>query len=253
MNNRLLTLLLIFVGLFISALVSRKGELLWLAFPLLTYIALNLIKYPARDTIHLQAQRSLSRTNLNGQPAVEVNVTIRNQGGALPSLQVIDSLPETTKIITGQMQIMTSLDKEDEVSLKYSFAEKRGRYAWKSILVRVSDPLGLMKSDLIIPAASEISIHPERENFRRAPIRAYHTLHAPGSIPARQAGSGIDFWGVRPYYSGDPLRRLDWRLNARHPGELFTREYEQEEAADIGLILDARSETNLFLAGRQPH
>ena len=34
--------------------------------------------------------------------------------------------------------------------------------------------------------------------------------------------------------------RIEWRRTARHPGRLFTREFEQEEIADIGLILDAR-------------
>jgi uncharacterized protein (DUF58 family) len=52
------------------------------------------------------------------------------------------------------------------------------------------------------------------------------------------------------YQPGDSLRWLDWRLNARHPGQFFTREFEQEEVADIGLILDARRETDLCI-GRE--
>ena len=50
---------------------------------------------------------------------------------------------------------------------------------------------------------------------------------------------------MREYQPGDPLRRLDWRLTARHPHKFFTKEFEQEEIADIGLILDARQKTNL--------
>jgi uncharacterized protein (DUF58 family) len=34
-------------------------------------------------------------------------------------------------------------------------------------------------------------------------------------------------------------------MNARHPGQFFTKEFEHEEVADISLILDARSETDL--------
>ena len=245
MNNKLLTLLLIFLGLFISALFSKRGELLWLAFPILIYVAIGLIKYPARDSIHLQAQRSIQRGSSDNQPVVEVEVTIRNQGGSLPCLQVFDSQPDGMKIIAGQTGILTSIRKDGAASLKYSFLEKRGVYAWKSTHVRISDPLGLMSTDLTLPAAAEISVQPERDNFRRLPLRPHHTLHAPGSIPARQAGSGTDFWGVRLYHPGDSLRWLDWRMNARHPGQFFTREFEHEEVADIGLILDARSETDL--------
>jgi uncharacterized protein (DUF58 family) len=39
---------------------------------------------------------------------------------------------------------------------------------------------------------------------------------------------------------GDPLRQINWRLTARHPGRLFTNEHERHEVADYGLILDTR-------------
>ena len=96
-----------------------------------------------------------------------------------------------------------------------------------------------------MPAEAKIQIHPELNKFRPFPLRSQRTLHSAGSIPARQGGSGTDFWGVREYQPGDPLRRLDWRLTARHPHKFFTKEFEQEEIADIGLILDARQKTNL--------
>jgi uncharacterized protein (DUF58 family) len=65
-------------------------------------------------------------------------------------------------------------------------------------------------------------------------------LRTAGIAPARRAGSGSDFWGIREYQPGDALQRLNWRLNARHPRKLFTNEYEREEIGDFGMILDAR-------------
>ena len=43
---------------------------------------------------------------------------------------------------------------------------------------------------------------------------------------------------------------LDWRLTARHPRRFFTKEFEQEEIAEIGLILDARQRTNVCLGAK---
>jgi len=60
------------------------------------------------------------------------------------------------------------------------------------------------------------------------------------------AGSGIDFWGVRQYHPGDSLRLLNWRKTARHPQRFFSKEFEREEMADIGLLLDARAVTNQY-------
>ncbi len=245
MNNKLLVLLLLFLGLFVSSLVSQRGELLWLAFPFLVYLATGLFKFPALENILLLAKRRLRRIDAGGQPLIEVEVVIRNNGDHLPCLQVTDSQPYGDGALHGQIGVRDSVPKDGEAILKYSFAEKRGRYAWQSTRVRVSDPFGLVCADLALPALAEISIQPERENFQRLPLQPLRTLHTPGIIPAHRAGSGTDFWGVRLYHPGDSLRWLDWRLNARHPGQFFTREFEQEEAADIGLILDARRETDL--------
>jgi uncharacterized protein (DUF58 family) len=87
----------------------------------------------------------------------------------------------------------------------------------------------------------------------RLPVRPRHTLNTPGAVPSRRAGSGTDFWGVREYYPGDPLRHVDWRRAARHPQQLFTREFEQEDTADIGLLLDARPQVEMCarLDGRE--
>ena len=75
--------------------------------------------------------------------------------------------------------------------------------------------------------------------------RPRNTVHSPGSIPARRGGSGTDFFGVREYHPGDSLRTINWRLSARHPRRYFTKEFEQEEIAEIGLILDARQKTDM--------
>jgi uncharacterized protein (DUF58 family) len=37
---------------------------------------------------------------------------------------------------------------------------------------------------------------------------------------------------------------LEWRLTARHPRKFFTKEFEQEEIAEIGLLLDGRQRTD---------
>ncbi|HEX2993920.1 MAG TPA: DUF58 domain-containing protein, partial [Anaerolineales bacterium] len=88
-------------------------------------------------------------------------------------------------------------------------------------------------------------VRPSIKKFKAISLRPRSTVHSPGSIPARLGGNGTDFFGVREYHPGDSLRSLDWRLTARHPRQFFTKEFEQEEIAEIGLILDARQSTEL--------
>ncbi len=245
MNNKLIVLLLLFMGLFVAAVILQKGELLWLAFPVLMYMAVGLIRSPVQEAIQLRACRELRRIDAQDGPVIEVKLDIQNLGPDLPWMQIIDGDPEEKKAISGHMRQMTALAKNGELSLSYTIPETRGRFTWKNMHIHVGDPFGLMVFDQDIPAEAELTIPPARESFQRLPLRPRYTLHAPGLLPAHRAGAGTDFWGVRLYHAGDSLRWLYWRLNARHPGQFFTREFEQEEVADIGLILDARRETDL--------
>jgi uncharacterized protein (DUF58 family) len=55
----------------------------------------------------------------------------------------------------------------------------------------------------------------------------------------------VEFFGVREYQPGDPLRWINGRASARHPRNLYINEFEQERVADVGLILDAREQSDV--------
>jgi uncharacterized protein (DUF58 family) len=84
--------------------------------------------------------------------------------------------------------------------------------------------------------------------LRRVEIRPKQTRVYSGPIPTRQGGSGVEFFGVREYQPGDPLRWVNSRASARHTESLFINEFQQERVADVGLILDAREQSDV-LAG----
>jgi uncharacterized protein (DUF58 family) len=175
---------------------------------------------------------------------VEVNLTIQNQALETVHLFIEETVQAGMEITEGELRRWVSLRPGESTALNYTFTAARGEFAWQSISTWVSDPLGLIETELPLPANAAIQIRPPIKKFKAIPLRPRSTVHSPGSIPARLGGSGTDFFGVREYHPGDPLRSLDWRLTARHPHQFFTKEFEQEEIAEIGLILDARQSTN---------
>ncbi|MBN1371329.1 MAG: DUF58 domain-containing protein [Anaerolineaceae bacterium] len=247
MNNKTLTVSLLVAGLFLAALMARSGDLAWLALLFLAYLGVGIFQYPARELVRLEAERHVSRTNGGDASMIEVRVRVRNLGANLVRVALCDEPGEGLVVSAGALEWEGPLRAGDEAQLIYSFREKRGSYVWKTVHARVSDPLGVVETEYLLPAPGEIDVLPEQPAMRRLPLRPRSTLHAPGSIPARVGGSGTDFWGVREYHPGDPLRWLDWRLTARHPRKFFTKEFEQEEIADVGLIVDARGKTNLSI------
>ena len=54
-------------------------------------------------------------------------------------------------------------------------------------------------------------------------------------------GAGADFYGVREYRAGDPLRHVHWRTTARR-GELVVREFEREMGAPLVVLVDNRAD-----------
>jgi uncharacterized protein (DUF58 family) len=51
---------------------------------------------------------------------------------------------------------------------------------------------------------------------------------------------------VREYQLGDSMRHVNWRVTARHTEDMFTNAFEQERITDVGLILDARQQTDVL-------
>jgi uncharacterized protein (DUF58 family) len=125
----------------------------------------------------------------------------------------------------------------------------RGSYDFQGVQVTASERLGLVQRCETLPAPACLSIMPNPLRLRRMAIHPSRTRGYAGPIPARQGGSGTDFFGVREYQLGDPRRSINWRVSARHPSTLFTNEFERERIADVGLILDARQRTEIRLRG----
>lgn len=67
---------------------------------------------------------------------------------------------------------------------------------------------------------------------RRVAMATVHGAHG-----RRRAGAGENFWQFRPFTSGEPASRIDWRRSARDD-RAFVREREWEAAHTIALWID---------------
>ena len=245
MNGKAITLILVIFSLLSMALLTRNGDLAWMALPFLAYLGIGILQSPALGNISLHARRVVEQENTGWVTSVLVSTTVCNQDRHIIYLRLSDPLRPGMRITDGQIWNQAALRGGEAAVLRYTFQSERGSFAWRSIRAKLGDPLGLFETELNLPAIAEVQVQPELKKFRPFHLQPQHTLHSAGPIPARLGGSGTNFWGVREYHPGDPLRRLDWRRMARHPRQFFTKEFEQEEIADIGLILDARQKTDL--------
>lgn len=67
-----------------------------------------------------------------------------------------------------------------------------------------------------------------------------------GNIVSSRSGRGLDFKEVREYIIGDDTRHIDWNVSSRM-GELFVKEYHQENDRIVYIFLD--SSASMFTGG----
>jgi uncharacterized protein (DUF58 family) len=242
MNSKLNFLLLIVLGLLIAALMSQNGAIALLTIPILFYVAAGFVLSPKNISLHASRKMSSLRCK-QGEP-VDMVLALWNSGKTIPYMLVSDRIFANQTIIEGFTEQSKYLAANQTTELQYTFQASRGRYTWDKVSVEVGDPFGLFTKEVLISAPAILSVFPEPILLKKFPLRPGKTLRAPGPNFSRLPGHGTSFWGVREYHQGDPLRQINWRLTARHPQQFFSKEFEREEMADIGILLDARAVTN---------
>lgn len=233
--------------LLLAGLVTLVGELIAVAIPLAVYLVAALVYGP--DELRLAVTRTIRADRVFDGDEVEVGLAVTNQGSDIERAVVEDLLPPPLELLEGEACVSTSLAPGECFELRYVVRARRGHYQFGDVWVTASDQLGLLCRKEVLTAQASFSALPRVPKPRPVAIRPLRTRGYAGPVPARQGGSGIDFFGVREYQAGDPQRWINWRASARHPRTLFSNEFEQERIADVGLILDARSRSQVRISG----
>ncbi len=245
--KRILFLSILIYALTILALATVNGLLLALVLPLLIYLGAGLVYGP--EDLELSIERHISHDRvLSGMP-VEVSLRVTNKGQPLESVAIFDQLPGGLEVIAGETSLLTSLASGESAQLVYSVSAQRGYYRFHEVTVKAADRLGVRQKDVVLNAEGRLFVQPEVQRIGRVNIRPRATRVYAGFIPARQGGPGVEFFGVREYQHGDPLRWINWRASARHRQSIFINEFEQERVADVGLILDTRRRSEVKVNG----
>jgi uncharacterized protein (DUF58 family) len=237
----ILAYLLILVGM-----ATFNRSVLALSLPLIVFLGASLFFAPSMP--NLQVQRMVSPERASSKTPISVELNITNQGDHIEELLLEDVLPNNLELLDGETSVFTELPPNGVVRLAYTVRGGRGIYAFSDVRATAYERLGLIRRQRVFQAPGKVFVVPETPRLKRVAIRPRQTRVYSGSIPARQGGHGIDFFGVRSYQAGDSLRHINWRVSARHTESLFSNEYEQERVADVWLLLDARQRSDVHIS-----
>ena len=245
--RRLLFLSILAYALLILGLATMNSGVIVLTVLFVVYLIAALLYSPALP--QLTATRAVSTANVLPHAPVTVTLTVTNHGDAIEELMIEDMLPPGLTITDGQHRVRAPLPAGSSLELTYTAEGTRGDFRFRTVRVTVSDVLGLFRRSGQVDAPGHVLVMPEPLQLQHITIRPLRTRGYAGPIPARIGGSGVDFFGVREYRMGDPMRWINWRTSARHPRAIFTNEFEQERIADVAIILDARQQTDVVMGG----
>lgn len=211
--------------------------------PFLAYIFSGLLSFP--EEICLSAYRITSHRRCKAGAFTSMTVVVENYGQDIPFLQLHETLNPKIQATHNFNPAYGSLPSQCKAELQYSFQAPRGKYSWNHIRITISDPFSLFEKTINLPAKAEVVVIPDE--LVEKPFKFYpnHTLISPGLYYSKKPGSGVNFFGVREYSAGDPLRWIHWRLSALHLNRLYIKEFEREEIMDVGLIVDGSKAMNL--------
>jgi len=217
--------------LILVASTAQAGWLFVLAAGVLAPIAASLVTrhHLARATV----ERSVpERTRLGSD--VRVGVTLTAPATApLPLGRLEDDFRAFEPISVGFDRTPSGRAQHIELVRK---AWRRGVFDDGTIRLITGAPFGLVRAHTHRVVASPMTVVPTWAELTTFPI--LEPSSSPSDVVHERArtGAGEEYMGVRDYRPGDPRKFVHWRSTAR-AGRLIVREYEQEVASRVGLVL----------------
>jgi uncharacterized protein (DUF58 family) len=230
-TRRALTIVLVALVLFMAATTAQAGWLFVLAAGVLGLVVGSfLVRH------HLSAasvERSVPRRVRAGDE-VRVGLRVHNSGKrSLPIMRLEDGFTAFEKTSAFVERLPAGSSAHIEL---VKTALRRGVYASGEARLRTGSPAGLLRTTRSIDVGSDMTVVPRWVELRSFPILE------PSSFPfdllheRARTGAGEEYLGVRGYRPGDPPRWVHWKSSAR-AGHLVVREYEEEVASRVALVL----------------
>jgi uncharacterized protein (DUF58 family) len=223
---------LLLVGVVFSA-VARRLEPLLVVLPLVIALLHSRLTQD-RPIILLRCQVTPLRAFEGDR--VTVQLTIRAET-AVPPMEVWHLLPPEAVGPGMRHRVLLALQAGEERTLQHEVVfPRRGRYVLGRLYSRVHPGTDLQPLLAEYHHDTVCHVYPHVVPLPHH-LPPTHTHGSFGNYVSRTAGDGLEFAGIRPYSSGDRIRRVHWRASLTRQ-QLYVTEYYCERNADVVILLD---------------
>jgi uncharacterized protein (DUF58 family) len=188
-------------------------------------------------------KRALSHEETNDGAGIVVTVSVHNKGNAIHWCEVVDELPAGVVLNGSKNSQLFSLTRGGTRQWSYKFTACRGLYNWQKLHVKTGDFFGIFCDVSTYEVESQLSVYPNWNTVGRLFLTPSRLFGYDGRITSKQSGAGADSFGVRQYALGDSLKRVNWRVSAKHRS-LFVRDCLLDRNTTVNIVVDARASVN---------
>jgi uncharacterized protein (DUF58 family) len=118
--------------------------------------------------------------------------------------------------------------------------DRRGYLRFAAVTLARADPFGLLRTLRTQPAPQSLLVLPRRYPLPDVQLPGSRRFQQGGVALASSVGDSDEFFSLRDYRPGDPLRRIHWRSWAK-AGRPIVKEHQDEFFVRHALVLDTFS------------
>lgn len=218
-----------------AALLTRRADLLALGVPALwSLLTPTRGSEPERVRVDSGADHLGLTEGGSGEltVAVALDLPVEHLTGRLVVPRTFTGTVEGTAVDASRLVLTGELT-----------AERWGRHALGPVRLDLLSTSGLRSASADVPLDLTCVVVPQPESIGSA--------SAPRVLPnrlgehvTRTPGHGTEPIGVRPFASGDPIRRVNWRVSSRRQ-QLHVTVAAAERAVDLVVVIDALSDVGV--------
>ena len=192
----------------------------------------------------ISIDRKLSKVKGFAGDYVYIEVRIKNKSlKQIPVLEVYDAYPEVFDLVLGENFATMQLATKQATAFGYMVQIPiRGKFLIGPTKIILHDRQGFFSNEAVLAELSEILVYSSYEDIKKLEMmgdkRKLGNLF--GSHKTKVKGGGTDFFGIRQFQPGDPLKNVHWPSVAKSGGEkMMVREFESEQNIRVMIVLDS--------------
>ena len=188
------------------------------------------------------ALRKISSSRIFEDGEIEVTLRLQNKSNLPKIVEVRDRVPEVMRVKKGANYVLMELGPQRETTIRYTIETPlRGFYTIGPVCIRIQDAFGLFHNEREVNLYDDFLVFPKMEDIKDALIKSRVPKIFTGAVNIRNPGEGSNFYNLREYIPGDPMKKVNWAATARSGGKMMVNEYERDAVSDIIIIIDSRS------------